>query len=391
MTGKTQQSIQPYLQFCQEHLAEMLETLKRFVWVESPSDSKADVDLFGQFVAHEFERIGGKITFDRQEKYGNHLKAEFAGSAPGKPVLLLGHLDTVWPRHTIAGMPFRMDAGRAYGPGVYDMKAGILLMLYALRAIQASARNAGKDTGQRPVIVLLDTDEEVGSTTGRPLVEATARECDAVLVMEPSQGPQGFLKTSRKGVGAFTLRVHGQASHAGVDFEKGHSAIVELSRQILEVAKFTDLSRGITVNPGVVQGGTRSNVVAAEARAVVDIRITHAADAAVLEQKFAALRPVDPHCRLEVSGGLNRPPMEPNEATARMFRIAQQLGQTIGMTLEESSTGGGSDGNFTAAMGIPTLDGLGAVGEGAHADRESVVIEELPRRAALLAGLVESL
>src|SRR5258708_88910 len=293
MTGKTQeQSILPHLQFCQEHQAEMLETLKRMVWIESPSDSKADVDLLGQFVAQEFERIGGKIIFDPQKEYGNHLKVEFPGSGAGKPVLLLGHLDTVWPRHTIAGMPFRIDAGRAYGPGVYDMKAGIVMMLYALRAIQSSARSAGQDSGQRPVIVLLDTDEEVGTTTGRPLVEATARECEAVLVMEPSQGPRGFLKTSRKGVGAFTLRVHGQASHAGVDFEKGHSAIVELSRQILEVAKFTDLSRGTTVNPGVIQGGTRSNVVAAEDWAVVDIRIEHATDVIELEKKFGEIRPV---------------------------------------------------------------------------------------------------
>jgi glutamate carboxypeptidase len=369
----------------------MLETLKRFVWIESPSDSKADVDLFGQFVAKEFERIGGKVTLDRQEKYGNHLKAEFPGSGPGKPVLLLGHLDTVWPLHTIAGMPFRMDADRAFGPGVYDMKAGIVMMLYALHAIQASAKKAGKDAGQRPVIVLLDTDEEVGSTTGRPLVEATARECDAVLVLEPTQGPQGRLKTSRKGVGAFTLHVHGRASHAGVDFEKGHSAIVELARQVLEVAKFVDLDRGITVNPGVIQGGTRSNVVAAEAWAAVDVRIAHSADAVALEKKFAALRPFDPQCTLELSGGINRPPMERNEGTNRMFRIAQQLALTIGMALDESSTGGGSDGNFTAAMGIPTLDGLGAVGEGAHAPHESIVIEELPRRTALLSGLIETL
>jgi len=392
MTSNPQgQSILPLLQFCQEHQAEMLETLKRMVEIESPSDNKAAVDQLGQLLAQEFARIGGKVTVDPQTNYGNHLKAEFPGSGPGKPVMLLGHFDTVWPLGTLAGMPFRMDAGRAYGPGVYDMKAGIVMMLFAVRGIQAMAKSSGKDTGQRPVIVLLDTDEEVGSATGRPLVEATARQCDAVLVMEPAQGPLGHLKTSRKGVGAYTLRVHGQASHAGVDFEKGHSAILELAHQILEVAKFTNLTRGTTVNPGVIQGGTRSNVVAAEAWVVVDVRIAHAADAAELELKFAALRPFDPHCTLEVSGGLNRPPMERSEGTARMFRVAQQLAQSMGMKLDESSTGGGSDGNFTAAMGIPTLDGLGAVGGGAHAAQESIVIEELPRRAALLAGLIETL
>jgi glutamate carboxypeptidase len=223
------------------------------------------------------------------------------------------------------------------------------------------------------------------------LVESVARECEAVLVLEPSQGPQGHLKTARKGVGDYTLRVRGRASHAGVDFEKGHSAIVELSRQILEVAKFTDTARGITVNPGVIQGGTRTNVVAAEATAEVDIRVARAMDAAELEQKFAALRPFDPACSLEVSGGLNRPPMERTEGTVRLFRLAQQHAAELGMPIDEASTGGGSDGNFTSALGLPTLDGLGAVGEGAHAVNESIVLSELPRRTALLACLLASL
>jgi glutamate carboxypeptidase len=265
------------------------------------------------------------------------------------------------------------------------MKAGITMMIFALRALQAGAN------GHRPVTVLLDTDEEVGSTTGRPLVEATAKGCEAVLVLEPSQGPKGFLKTSRKGVGDVTIRVRGRASHAGVDFEKGRNAIVELARQLLEVVKFTDLGRGITINPGVIQGGTRSNVVAAEAWAEVDLRIARAVDAAELEQRFAALKPFDPECSLEISGGINRPPMERTEGTVRLFHTAQELGRIIGMEVQESSTGGGSDGNFTSALGIPTLDGLGALGEGAHASNESIVIEELPRRTALLAGLLQSL
>jgi glutamate carboxypeptidase len=338
----------------------------------------------GEFLGEEFKRIGATTAFFPQKEAGNHLKAEMAGHA-GKPVLLLGHFDTVWSMGTLAGMPFRIAAGRAYGPGVYDMKAGIAMMIFALRALQAAGNK------RRPVTVLLDTDEEVGSVTGRPVIEATAKECEAVLVLEPSQGPQGHLKTSRKGVGDVTIRVRGRASHAGVDFEKGRSAIVELARQLLEIVKFTDPSRGITVNPGVIQGGTRSNVVAAEAWAEVDLRVVHAADAAMLEQKFAALRTFDPDCSIEITGGINRPPMERTEATVRLLGIVQELARGIGMTLDESSTGGGSDGNFTSALGIPTLDGLGALGEGAHAAHESIVIQELPQRTAILAGLIESL
>jgi glutamate carboxypeptidase len=372
------------LDFCRQQEPAMLDLLRRMVEIESPSDDKAAVDKLGKFLAAEFEGLGGKATLHAQSSYGNHLQAEFAGGA-GKPVLLLGHFDTVWPLGTLKSMPFRREGDRAFGPGIYDMKAGIAMMVFALRAL----RSAG--ALPRPVTVLLDTDEEVGSPTGRPLVEAVARECEAVLVLEPSQGPQGHLKTARKGVGDYTIRVRGRASHAGVDFEKGHSAIVELSRQILEVAKFTDLARGITVNPGVVQGGTRTNVVAAEASAEVDIRIARAADARELEQKFAALRPIDHGCALEVSGGLNRPPMERTEGTVRLYRLAQEHAAALGMAMDEASTGGGSDGNFTSALGLPTLDGLGAVGEGAHAANESIVLSELPRRTALLACLIQSL
>ncbi len=380
------------LQFCQEHHAHMLEVLKRMVELESPSDNKQAVDHLGEYLAHEFESLGGNTQFFAQQDCGNHLKVEFAGSSSSggsgaKPVLLLGHFDTVWPLGTLSTMPFCVENGRACGPGVYDMKAGITMMMFALRAL----RSAGRNVHSRPVTILLDTDEEVGSTTGRPVVESTAKDCEAVLVLEPSQSLKGQLKTARKGVGDYTIRVRGRASHAGVDFEKGHSAVIELSRQILEIAKFTDVARGITVNPGVVHGGTRTNVVAAEAMAEVDIRIARAADAAELEKKFAALRPMDPNCTLEVTGGLNRPPMERTEGTVRLFRLAQEQAKSMGMTLDEASTGGGSDGNFTSAMGIPTLDGLGAVGEGAHAANESIILEELPRRTALLAALIRSL
>jgi glutamate carboxypeptidase len=385
MTTKTvSQSALAHLDFCRQHRAEMLTLLQQMVEIESPSDNKAAVDRMGTFLGREFERLGAKVTFYPQKEAGNHLKAQFPAAA-GKPVLLLGHFDTVWPMGTLAQMPFRVEGDRAFGPGVYDMKAGIAMMIFALRAL--------KEAGvvHRPVIILLDTDEEVGSTTGRPVVEANAKDCEAVLVLEPSQGPKGHLKTSRKGVGDVTIRVRGRASHSGVDFEKGHSAIVELARQLLEVVKFTDLSRGITINPGVIHGGTRSNVVAAEAWAEVDLRIARAADAALLEQKFAALKPFDPECSIELSGGINRPPMERTEGTVRLFGLAREIAGTIGWQLEESSTGGGSDGNFTSALGIPTLDGLGALGEGAHAANESVVIAELPQRTALLAGLIQTL
>ncbi|HEY1526258.1 MAG TPA: M20 family metallopeptidase [Candidatus Angelobacter sp.] len=388
-TKDASQSALAHLAFCQQHEGEMMSLLRRMVEIESPSDDKAAVDSMGAFLGQVFERLGGKVTFFPQNEAGNHLKAEFpggaSGRASGKPVLLLGHFDTVWPMGTLAKMPFHIKDGRAFGPGVYDMKAGIAMMIFALRALKESGAT------HRPVTILLDTDEEVGSTTGRPIVEATARECEAVLVLEPSQGPKGHLKTSRKGVGDITIRVRGRASHSGVDFEKGRSAIIELSRQLLEIVKFTDLSRGITVNPGVIQGGTRSNVIAAEAWAEVDLRIARTADATELQQKFAALKPFDPDCSIEISGGINRPPMERTEGTVRLFGLAREIAGTMGWQLEESSTGGGSDGNFTSALGVPTLDGLGALGEGAHAPHESVVTQELSQRTALLASLIQSL
>jgi glutamate carboxypeptidase len=388
MTGSPEsQSAAELLRFCEEHRDDMLGVLQQMVEMESPSDNKAALDRLGAHLAREFERAGAKVKIHPQGECGDHLTAEFPGRSRAKPVLLLGHFDTVWPLGTLARMPFRVEGGRVRGPGVLDMKAGITMMMFALRAL----RVMGSHPDHRPVIVLLDTDEEVGSTTGRPLVEATAQECEAVLVLEPAQGLAGHLKTSRKGVGDFTVRVTGRASHAGVDFEKGHSAIIELSRQILDVAKFTDVARGITVNPGVIQGGTRTNVVAAEAHAEVDVRIARAADAIELEREFAALRPYDPECSLEVSGGVNRPPMERTEGTVRLFRLAQEQAGKLGMTLEESATGGGSDGNFTSALGIPTLDGLGGVGEGAHADHESILLGELPRRTALLASLIANI
>lgn len=363
----------------------MLQLIQRIVSLESPSDNKAAVDEMGRFLAHQFETEGGKVKVHEAAEYGNHLEIEFSGNPGQKPLMLLGHFDTVWPLGTVANMPFRIETGRAFGPGVLDMKAAIAMAIFALRALREA------HASHRPVTIFLDTDEEVGSSSSRAITEKIARGSEAVLVLEPAQGLQGSLKTSRKGVGSFMIQVHGKASHAGVDFEKGQSAIVELSRQILEVTRFVDLARGITVNPGVVAGGTRSNVVPAEAWVDVDVRVARLADAAELEKKFAGLHPVNPLCRLEVTGGLNRPPMERTPATIKLFRMAQELAGELGIELGESSTGGGSDGNFTAALGIPTLDGLGAVGEGAHAANESILVEELPKRTAILTGLIGSI
>ncbi|HLJ29445.1 MAG TPA: M20 family metallopeptidase [Candidatus Angelobacter sp.] len=374
-----------YSQFCRQRQPEMLQLIQRMVEIESPSDNKAAVDNMGKFLAQEFQKEGGEVKVHNASEYGDHLRVDFTGTPGQKPIMLLGHFDTVWPLGALAGMPFRVESGRAFGPGVLDMKAAIAMMIFALRALREA------QASHRPVTIFLDTDEEVGSDSSRPITEAIARECEAVLVLEPAQGPQGFLKTSRKGVGDFIIRVQGRASHAGVDFEKGQSAIVELSRQVLEVIQFVDLARGITVNPGVIQGGTRGNVVAAEAWAKVDIRVARMADTAELEQKFANLRPFNPHCKLEVTGGLNRPPMERTAGAVRLLEIAQGVARELGIDLGESATGGGSDGNFTSALGIPTLDGLGAVGEGAHATNESIVLDELPKRTAILAGLIENI
>lgn len=378
-------NISRYLQFCEQHQSEMLALLERMVEIESPSDNKSAVDIMGRFLVEVFQKEGGKVRIHKAARNGDHLQIDFAGVADRKPVMLLGHFDTVWPLGTLGEMPFRVKEGRAFGPGVLDMKSGIVMMIFAVRALRSA------ESHHRPIVIFLDTDEEVGSGSSRSIIETIAAECEAVLVLEPGQGPQGFLKTSRKGVGNFTLHVRGRASHAGVDFEKGQSAIIELARQVLEITRLVDLPRGITVNPGVVRGGTRSNVVAAEASLEIDVRVARTADAAEVEQKFAQLRAQNPECKLEVTGGLNRPPMERTPGTIRLFRLAQELAFELGLDLKESSTGGGSDGNFTSALGIPTLDGLGAVGEGAHAAHESILLAELPRRTALLAGLVERL
>jgi glutamate carboxypeptidase len=295
-------------------------------------------------------------------------------------VLLLGHLDTVWPVGTLKTMPCRVSDGRLWGPGTLDMKAGVAMALTAVEML-TEARLLEKE-----IVLLLNSEEEVGSPVSRPITERLASECGAVYVLEAAQGLA--CKTSRKGTGIWRIGVHGVAAHAGVDFEKGASAIRELARVVETVSGWTDLKRGLTVSVGVAGGGTKINVVPAEAWAEVDVRIARKADGSRIERKFAGLKVKDKRCALTVTGGINRPPMERRRGTVRLYQRARALAAELGFTLEEASTGGASDGNFTAALGIPTLDGLGAVGEGAHAQHESVVIDHLAPRTALLAGLL---
>jgi len=338
------------------------------------------VDRAGELVVGWAEELGGTVKRHKQKAFGDVLEVRF-GAARSKRgrVLLLGHLDTVWPLGTLAKMPWREVDGTMGGPGVLDMKAGVVMALEALAALKELGR-------ERPVTLLLVSEEEVGSPVSREITEKVARECAAVFVLEPAQGLA--YKTARKGVGQFELRVDGVASHAGVDFGSGHSAVLEMARVVEMVSGFTDLSKGLTVNVGVIAGGTRSNVVAAECVAEVDVRIARAGDAVKVEKMFRGLRTTDKACRLTVSGGINRPPMERKAGTIALFRLALRLAGEMGVKLEEASTGGGSDGNFTAAMGVPTLDGMGAVGAWAHAAHEHVVVKHLVERTAMLAGMI---
>lgn len=366
-----------------QQLPENLRFLQRMVSMESPSFDKPLVDKFVRFAGSRFQEIGGEVEYVATERFGDQMLARFSGKSSDR-ILLLGHSDTVWPAGEIEKRPFKIGDGRVFGPGVFDMKAGILLMWMAVGALSRM-----RGALERSVTVLLTSDEEVGSNSSRALTESEAARCRAVFVLEPSL-PGGVLKTARKGVGQFTLKAVGRAAHAGIDPLKGVNAIEEISRQILKLHRLTDVVQGTTVTVGVVQGGTRSNVVPAEAAAEIDVRITSIGEAERVTRAIKALAPELPGARLEVSGSINRPPMERTSDTVRLFEIACRIAAQIGIDLKEGSTGGASDGNLTSALGIPTLDGLGAVGDGAHAVDEWVDVESLPARAALVAGLIET-
>src|ERR1700722_6470067 len=366
--------------------SQMLKMLGELVRLESPTEDPAAVNRCVTLLEGWIKASGGKSRRSQQKEAGDLLMGRFGPvRSAAKPLMLLGHLDTVWPLGTLKKMPFRVGEGRAGGPGVLDMKAGVVRALSALSILQ--------ETGQlsRPVMLLLNSDEETGSEHSRALTESLARKCVSVFVLEPAQGFPGAYKTARKGVANYRLQVHGVAAHSGVDFSHGHSAVLELGRQIERASAFTNQARGITVNAGVIGGGTRSNVVAAEAWAEFDVRVAKAIDAQRLDRRFRSLRAIDRQCTLEITGGLNRPPMERTPGTVALFRRAATMAAGLGFQLQEAATGGGSDGNFTSALGVPTLDGMGAVGEGAHADRESILLDALVPRTALLAAMIGGL
>lgn len=368
---------------------ELLKAIREVVEIESPSGDVEGSRQVAELLADAARLIDGVSSVERivNRDYGEHLRlrAFDSGEEGARPTLILGHTDTVYERGSLPARPWREEAGRIYAPGIFDMKANCVLALEALRACAAlNLRSA------RPVVVLFTCDEETGSHSGRALVEEAARRAAQVLVLEPS-APGGRVKTARKGTGMFTLTVEGRAAHAGLDPEKGASAILEIARQIEKIHSLNDPARGVTLNVGVVCGGTRSNVVAAEAHAEIDLRFSTKQDAEQLEQQLLDLKPFDARVQLKMEGGINRPPLERTPAVAELYERAKAIAAAMNYELGETSVGGASDGNFAAAVGAPVLDGLGVDGDGAHAVHEHIIIDDLARRGALLAGLIASL
>lgn len=377
---------QRILAYLRSHQDEMVAHLQQLVELESPTSDKAAIDRLGAVLAEQLRATGAAVDVQAQASAGNHLRARWgAGQASNDGLLLLTHMDTVWDTGTIAQRPVRIEDGRLYGPGAFDMKGGIVNALWAIRSLRELGRMP-----ERRITLLVTSDEETGSHTSRPLIEEEAKQHRAVYVLEPAHPPRGSLKTWRKGVGDFEVIVTGKAAHAGAAHDEGVNAIEELAYQIISIQALTDYAIGTTVNVGVVSGGTRSNVVPAQAQAHVDVRVMNAAEADRVYTYMHHLTPRLTGTTIEVRGGMNRPPMVRTPQTIALFAIAQAIGLEIGLTVDETGTGGGSDGNFTSALGVPTLDGLGVDGDGSHAVHEHVIVASLPERAALLAGLLRA-
>jgi glutamate carboxypeptidase len=373
-----------FLRRLKPRLPRMLATLRQFVEAESPSLEKAAADRCCGLIASAWRKYDARVERLAQKHRGDHLRISYGPgkTRPAGQLLVLGHYDTVYSGGTLGKMPLRISRGEAYGPGIFDMKAGIVQALFALCALQETNAELRKR-----LVFLWTSDEEVGSGSSRKLLEAEARRSDAVFVLEPSFGPRGLLKTARKGVGTAELTVHGRASHAGLAPQEGINAIHELAQQLARIEKWNDLRRGATINAGVIEGGSRSNVIPERARAALDLRALRVSDMRSLERRLHSLRAIHRGARLEITGGFDRPPLE-RKMSANLFVRAKSLAAQMNLPLGECSVGGGSDGNFTAALGVPTLDGLGAVGDGAHSANEHILIHTMPARAALLASLL---
>ncbi len=365
-------------------LPEMLSTLRRFVVAESPSLEKAAADRCCGVIASEWGKRRVNVDRMARKHRGDLLRISWwpHKSRPQGQLLVLGHYDTVYASGTLKKMPFRVVAGKAYGPGTFDMKAGVVQALFALEALQRSAL-----TLRKRLVFLWTSDEEIGSEASRGIIETEARRSDAVFVLEPSFGPRGFLKTARKGIGEVEIIAHGRASHAGLAPQEGINAVDEVVQQLTRIAQWNGVHRDTTIAACIIEGGTRSNVIPERARAVLDLRALQTSDMNRIERRLRSLRPILPGSRIEVRGGFNRAPFE-RKTSAALFARAKSLAAQIGISLGECTVGGGSDGNLTAALGIPTLDGLGAVGDGAHSTHEHVLVRRMPERSALLAALL---
>jgi glutamate carboxypeptidase len=370
-----------------EHQDDMVADLVRLVEMESPSDNKEALDRLGEHLATRLRSLGAQVETIHQEKAGNHVRARWGddGPEPDKGILILCHMDTVYDMGTLAKRPVRVEDGLLYGAGAFDMKGGIVSALWAVRCLRAMNLMPA-----RPLTLLITSDEETGSRTSRALIEDEARKHSTVFVLEPALPPEGALKTWRKGVGLYKVRVTGVAAHAGAAHREGANAIEELAHQVLAIQQLTDYEAGTTVNVGVIGGGTRSNVIPEHAWARVDARVLNQAEAERLDAALRGLKPRVEGTRVEVTGAINRPPWARSEAGMALYAKAAAVAGELDLPISETGTGGGSDGNFTAALGVPTLDGLGVMGDGGHALHEHVVIRSLPERAALLAGLLRA-
>ncbi|MGI9545290.1 MAG: M20 family metallopeptidase [Cyclobacteriaceae bacterium] len=371
------------LNYLWENYNDLLSSLQELVLAESPSTNSHSQRKILRMLSNYLNRLDYKTTLVPGKKTGGYLYARRQRRQRNQPVqLLVGHCDTVWPLDTLREMPVQIEKNKMSGPGIYDMKAGLIQMLYALQTL-----NQLKIEYPVSPVIVINSDEEIGSKESKTMIERVARIADRALIMEPSLGLDGKLKTARKGVGRFTIVIRGKAAHAGLDPGKGASAIAELSHIIQKLFAMNDPEKGISVNVGFIEGGIRPNVVAPESKAVIDVRVPTHADAQLIERQIKMLKPNDPEVTLEVEGKFGRPPMEPTEANRKLWSLAQKAGNQLGIPVEEAMAGGGSDGNTTSQY-TATLDGLGAVGDGAHAQHEFVFTDRLLERTALLTYLI---